>query len=124
MLHLVLKLENKNNSGFGFGSRPYMKEVPPTKEAIFSFRGQPEIVETEYGEKYSFPIILISHPSYETLPQEMEWQSKCMSARQLYDGLNATKKDLSWKEDLDKAYKKSKWQLTRFDNGAYYLSVV
>ena len=117
---------------FGFGSKPCMKEVPPGAEAVFTFRGEPKLVETEYGEKYSFPITLHSHPSYPLLqalvaegkpePIDMEWQSKCQSARQLYDGLTASK-DLSWKKDLEKAYNKSKWQLTRFDNGAYFLEV-
>jgi len=133
-----------DNESFGFGSKPYMKEVPPTKEAIFSFRGQPSIEETEWGEKYTFPITLHSHPSYPLLealgkegnpePLEMEWQSKCSAAKQLYNSL--MKKEQSTvsavavgnKDDflskLKKAYDKSQWQLTRFDTGAYFLTVV
>ena len=106
-----------------------MKEVPPTKEAIFSFRGQPSIEETEWGEKYTFPITLHSHPSYPLLedgPIEMEWQSKCSAAKQLFlQIMNPTlNEDETWSKKLEKAYQKSKWQLTRFDNGAYFLTVV
>jgi len=124
-----------DNESFSFGSKQYMKEVPPTKEAIFSFRGQPSIEETEWGEKYTFPITLHSHPSYPLLealgkegdpePIDMEWQSKCQSARQLYTQL--TKEDTfkaKFTTELKKAYDKSKWQLTRFDTGAYFLTVV
>jgi len=76
---------------FGFGSKPCMKEVPPGATAVFSFRGLPELIETEYGEKYSYPITLISHPSYPLLadgPIEMDWQSKCQSAKQIWEILN------------------------------------
>ena len=52
---------------FSFGSEPNMREVPPGTEAKFQFNGAPKLVETEWGEKYSFPIVLISHDSYDTL---------------------------------------------------------
>jgi hypothetical protein len=125
-----------DNESFGFGSKPYMKEVPPTKEAIFSFRGQPSIEETEWGEKYTFPITLHSHPSYPLLealgkegnpePLEMEWQSKCSAAKQLYNSclIKKGKKQTDFQTKLLKAYQESNWQLTRFDTGAYFLTVV
>jgi len=109
---------------FGFGSKPCMKEVPPGAEAVFTFRGDPKLVETEYGEKYSFPITLISHPSYPLLadgPMEMEWQSKCGSAKQLFNGLNDQEYSLHTR--LLKHYKGSHWTLTRFDTGAYWLEM-
>jgi len=113
---------------FGFGSKPCMKEVPPGATAVFSFRGDPELVETDYGEKYSFPITLISHPSYDTLPLDMDWQSKCQSAKQVYEGLNGSGlgtgvvgKDFERK--LKKHYEESVWVLTRFDTGAYWLEI-
>jgi len=117
---------------FGFGSKPCMKEVPPGQYAVFSFRGEPTLVETEYGEKYSFPITLISHPSYETLPLDMDWQSKCQSAKQVYRGLvehNTIENQLPAKDSLDfqkklkKHYEDSTWRLDRFDTGAYWLEV-
>ena len=112
----------EQNDKFGFGSKPCMKEVPAGQTAVFSFRGSlPTMVETEYGEKYSFPITLISHPSYDTLPLKMDWQSKCQSAKQLFNGLND--KDYSLHKELKKHYRESAWTLTRFDTGAYWLEV-
>jgi len=113
---------------FGFGSKPCMKEVPPGQYAVFSFRGEPTLVETEYGEKYSFPITLISHPSYDTLPLDMEWQSKCQSAKQVYNGIveknqgTLPQSDEFYKK-LKKHYEDSTWRLDRFDTGAYWLEI-
>jgi hypothetical protein len=106
---------------FGFGTKPSMKEVPPGAEATFTFVGEPELVETEWGEKYSFPINLISHSSYDTLPLKMTWQSKCQSAKQLFTGLNDPSYSLH--KELKKHFKESAWTLTRFDTGAYWLEV-
>ena len=117
---------------FSFGSKPRMKEVPAGTEAIFSFNGEPEIVETEYGEKFSFPISLISHDSYPQLNDpshpgyteesiEIAWESKCQAAKQLYNDLNDNK--TKYHKELKQAYKENKWQLTRFDTGAYWLDV-
>ena len=113
---------------FGFGSKPCMKEVPPGATAVFSFRGLPELIETEYGEKYSFPITLISHPSYpqldgpDMLTLDMDWQSKCQSAKQIWEILNQV--DTSqFQKDVVKHYNKGNWVLTRFDTGAYWLEI-
>ena len=99
---------------FGFGSKPRMKEVPPGTEAIFRFNGKPEIIETEYGEKFSFPIILISHDSYDTLPFDCNWESKSMVAKEVFIAYEQNK-------DFKEVYNTAKWQLTRFDTGAYFL---
>ena len=103
---------------FTFGSDPKMREVPPGTEAKFQFGGAPSIVETEWGEKYSFPIVLFSHDSYESFPINLVWESKSMVAKEVYDAYN---NKLSTREPFRNAYKSSKWQLTRFDNGAYFL---
>jgi len=116
---------------FGFGNKPCMKEVPPGAEAVFTFRGDPKLVETEYGEKYSFPITLISHPSYPLLadgPMDMLWQSKCQSAKQVYNQLNLANiaeenKDKAFAKKLRQHYEESNWILTRFDTGAYWLEI-
>ena len=113
------------NIDFGFGNKPRMKEVPAGTEAIFRFNGKPENIETDYGEKFSFPITLISHDSHPLLkdgPQNMDWESKCSAAVQLLKDLADEKGQ--YHKELVKAYKDSKWQLTRFDTGAYFLSVV
>ena len=110
---------------FSFGSKPRMKEVPPGTEAIFSFNGEPEIVEKEYGEKFSFPITLISHDSHPLLedgPMNMTWESKCQAAKQLYNDLNDKK--YKYNKELKQSYNEYKWQLTRFDTGTYWLDVM
>jgi hypothetical protein len=119
----------------GFGSKPCMKEVPLGRHAVFTFRGEAEIVETEWGEKYSFPITLLSHPEYPLLedgPIDLLWQSKCQSARQIYRSLfehDTVENQLPAKDSeafyklLKKHYEKSQWRLDRFDNGAYWLEV-
>jgi len=108
-----------------------MKEVPPGATALFTFRGKPELIETEYGEKYSFPITLISHPSYPLLadgPMDMDWQSKCQSAKQVYNGIveknqgTLPQSDEFYKK-LKKHYEDSTWRLDRFDTGAYWLEI-
>jgi hypothetical protein len=114
------------DESFGFGSKPCMKEVPPGATAVFSFRGDPKLIETEYGEKYSFPITLVSHPSYDTLPLDMDWQSKCQSAKQVFNGLSEHEGTIegSFQKKLKKHYAESNWVLTRFDTGAYWLEIL
>ena len=101
---------------FSFGSNPSMKEVTPGTEARFRFNGPVEIIDTEWGEKYSFPILLVNHPSYETLPFNCEWESKSQVAKELYVAYSVDPAD-----DFVKAYEKAEWQLTRFDTGAYWI---
>jgi hypothetical protein len=118
-----------NDKSFGFGSKPCMKEVPLGQHAVIKFGAAPDLIETEFGEKYSFPIVLLSHPSYDTLPLNMEWQSKSSSAKQLYNDYYDKPKDgaagskISYHKELRLHYKKSEWRITRFDNGAYWLEI-
>ena len=93
-----------------------MREVPLGTEAKFQFNGAPSIVETEWGEKYSFPIILISHDSYDSLPIDCQWESKSIVAKEVY---NAYTKNVGG--NFVEAYMNSKWHLTRFDNGSYWI---
>ena len=101
---------------FSFGSNPKMLEVPLGKSAKFEFTGEPKIVETEWGEKYSFPISLLSHDSYESFPIKCDWESKSMVAKEVYQ---AYTKNVGG--NFVEAYMNSKWHLTRFDNGSYWI---
>ena len=101
---------------FSFGSNPSMKEVVPGTAAKFTFTGEPEIIETEWGEKYSFPISLLSHDSYDSFPIKCNWESKSMVAKELFNVW--IKKE---NKEFLKAYDKSEWQLTRFDTGSYWI---
>ena len=99
---------------FSFGSNPSMREVPPGTEAKFQFGGAPSIVETEGGEKYSVPIVVISHDYYDYLPINCQWESKSRVAKERYKAYNDK---LYTSDKLRKAYKSRKWELTRFDTG-------
>ena len=109
-----------NEKKFSFGTNPSMREVPPGTEAKFSFNGLPTLIETEWGQKYSFPIILISHDSYDSLPIKCNWESKSQVAKELYTVYHKTEETKKYKDFLV-AYFKSEWQLTRFDTVAYWI---
>ena len=52
---------------YSFGTESKMKALEPGTKATLRFLGDPKVVETEYGEKYSIPILLLNHPSYPSL---------------------------------------------------------
>jgi hypothetical protein len=109
-----------------FGVEPTMREVPPGEHAVIKLGKFSEwkIVETEYGEKYSLPIILLQHPSYESIPAkgiEMKWESKANAAQALYNYIYDAPdvmKEFDW--DVEKEFTK-KWKLHRFETGGYQL---
>ena len=110
-----------------FGVEPTMREVPPGQHAVIKFGkfSDLKIVETEkYGEKYSFPITLLEHPSYESIPKagiQMKWESKANAACALYYyiyGASDVIKTFDW--DVDKEFE-SVFQLHRFETGGYQL---
>ena len=107
-----------------FGSEPNMREVPLGEHAVFKL--QPfdtwSIKDTEYGEKYCLPVILFTHPSYDSIPSKgmkVDWYSKSKAAHDvfywIYDELLKVK---TFDFDIEKEIGK-KWKLTRFETGAY-----
>ena len=50
---------------FSFGASSVMREVPPGQTAVIKFNGKAEKVETDWGDKFSYKILIFSHPSYE-----------------------------------------------------------
>jgi hypothetical protein len=119
-----------------FGVEPTIREVPPGQSATFNVGKVEEwtVVETEWGMKYSFPIILLSHPSYDSIPKSgmnMKWQSKSESAKGLFfwmyhdiDPNNDIEEyvmkvfDVDMSKELD-----SKMVLHRHDSGQYLLEI-
>ena len=116
-----------------FGVEPTMREVPPGQSATFNVGKVEEwtVVETEWGMKYSFPIILLSHPSYDSISKsgmKMKWQSKSESAKGLffwmYNEINDDDEyimkvfDVDMSKELD-----SKMVLHRHDSGQYLLEI-
>ena len=88
-----------------FGAEPNMREVPPGQFAKLKLGSVEEwsIQDTEWGDKYTFPITLLSHPSYESIPKkglQMNWQSKSGAAHGLFD-----------------------WMYTQNDDGEYIMKV-
>ena len=107
-----------------FGVEPNMREVPPGESATLKLANWDkwEIKETEYGTKFCIPVILFSHPSYESIPSkgmECNWISKSVAAKFLFswifdDDMNIKEFDF----DLEKEFK-VKWKLTRLETGGY-----
>ena len=106
---------------FSFGAASVMREVPPGETAMIKFNGKAEKVETDWGDKFSYKIIIFSHPSYDSIPKEgidSVWQSKSQASENLYTALNQGIKDLT------KAYEEEKWELIRSQEGVYFLQQI
>ena len=103
---------------FSFGAASVMREVPPGETAVISFNGKAEKVETDWGDKFSYRILIFSHPSYDSIPKEgieSTWQSKSQAAENLFTALSQGIKELT------RAYEKEKWELIRSPEGVYFL---
>ena len=108
---------------FSFGAASVMREVPPGKSAVIKFNGKAEKVETDWGDKFSFKILIYSHPSYPQLDVdvgeeswiESTWQSKSQAAENLMTALQSGQKALT------KAFEEEKWELIRTEEGVYFL---
>jgi len=109
-----------------FGVEPNMREVPPSQYALMKLGDFAEwkVVDTEWGEKYSFPIILVEHPSYPSIPKEglnITWESKSFAAKGLYNWIyDADGTHKSFDFDIDKEIK-GNWKLNRTDSGTYLI---
>lgn len=119
---------------FSFGVTPRMREVTLGKSAVIKFTAEPTSVETEWGDKLSFPILLLSHPDYDSLPKEgleTVWETKSACGHQIWSALDIGT-DEQHKEGYDprgaqkfkKAYNKSQWKLSRTDEGTYWIDEI
>jgi len=106
---------------FSFGAASVMREVPPGETAMIQFNGKAEKVETDWGDKFSYKIIIFSHPSYDSIPKEgidSVWQSKSQASENLFTALESGIKELT------KAYEEEKWELIRSQEGVYFLQQI
>ena len=106
------------NDKFSFGAASVMREVPPGETAVIKFNGKAEKVETDWGDKVSYRILIYSHPSYESIPKdgiESVWQSKSEAAENL---MVALEQGIPF---LSKSFDKDKWELIRTQEGVYFL---
>ena len=95
-----------------------MREVPPGQTAVIKFNGKAEKVETDWGDKFSYKILIYSHPSYDSIPKEgieSTWQSKSQAAENLMKALESGIKELT------KSFTEDKWELIRSQEGVYFL---
>jgi hypothetical protein len=103
---------------YSFGASSVMREVPAGQTAVIKFNGKCEKVDTDWGDKFSYPILIFSHPSYESIPSEgieSTWQSKSQASENLFTALSQGIKELT------KAFEKENWELIRSQEGVYFL---
>jgi len=103
---------------YSFGAASVMREVPPGQTAVIKFNGKAEKVDTDWGDKFSYPILIFSHPSYESIPKEgieSVWQSKSQASENLFSALE------SGIDNLTKAFNEERWELIRSQEGVYFL---
>ena len=118
------------NNKLSFGPASKMPEVPKGEHAELMFSETGDLTwehkeDGEYGMKFFIPIVLLSHPSIESLPSSgspMHWVSKAVAAEQIYNvvigGLDGGNGNLK-KEVFGK-----KWKLTRSITGSYRLDQI
>jgi len=103
---------------YSFGQQSLMKAIEPGQKAMLKFLDQPKTVETEWGEKFSVTILLLSHPLYSIPSPEgikMGWQT---SAKVLKDVVNLLKEQ----KEFEKDYLDMTWELSVADDGSYWLN--
>ena len=107
--------ENK----YTFGQPSIMKALEPGQKAEIKFLDEPKIVETEWGEKYSVTIRLLSHPLY-SIPSskgiKMNWQSNAKVIKDLVTCIEEKNKEFL------KDYTELTWELSVADDGSYWLN--
>jgi len=119
-----------SNKKLSFGPASKMPEVPKGEYAELRFSETGDLTwehkeDGEYGMKFFIPIVLLTHPSVESLPSSgsaMHWVSKAEAAEQLHNvvigGLDGGNGKLK-QEIFDK-----KWKLTRSITGSYRLDQI
>ena len=105
---------------YSFGQQSLMKAIEPGQKATLRFLDEPKVVDTEWGEKYSVNILLLSHPLY-SIPSskgiKMGWQS---SAKVLKDIVDLLKDKTATEFKTD--YIDMKWELSVAEDGSYWLN--
>jgi hypothetical protein len=104
---------------YTFGQPSLMKAIEPGQKASIKFLDQPKLVETEWGEKYSVTILLLSHPLYSiSSPKgiKMNWQTNAKVIKDLVSMLKEGNKEFL------KDYTDMEWELSVADDGSYWLN--
>ena len=104
---------------YSFGQPSLMKAIEPGQKATLKFLDQPKAVETEWGQKYSVNILLLSHPLYSISSPEgikMGWQSSAKVLKDLVSCLEENNKEFL------KDYTDMTWELSVAEDGSYWLN--
>ena len=105
---------------YSFGQASLMKAIEPGQKATIRFLDEPKAVDTEWGNKLSVDILLLSHPLY-SIPSskgiKMTWQT---SAKVLRDIVELLKDKTATEFKTD--YIDMKWELTVAEDGSYWLN--
>ena len=104
---------------YTFGQPSLMKAIEPGQKATIKFLDTPKTVETEWGNKLSVDILLLSHPLY-SIPSskgiKMTWQTSARVLRDIVECIDANN------EEFNKDYKERIWELTVAEDGSYWLN--
>ena len=121
-----------SNKKLSFGPASKMPEVPKGEYAELTFSNESHKThdlmwehkeDGEYGMKFFIPIVLLTHPSVESLPSSgssMHWVSKAEAAEQIY---NVVMESID-APGLKKEIFGKKWKLTRSITGSYRLDQI
>jgi len=105
---------------YNFGSPSKMKGLLAGEKATLRFLDSPETVDTEWGVKYSVPILLLTHPSYPSLSSkgmQMDWQTGCtVIAKTVVPLLEKGEKEFL------KDYKELTWEIEAMEDGSIWLT--
>ena len=109
-----------SESKYNFVSPSKMKGLLAGYLELYRFLDSPEKVDTEWGVKYSVPILLLSHPSYPTLSSkgmQMDWQTGCsVIVKTVVPLLEKGEKEFL------KDYKELTWQIEAMEDGSIWLT--
>ena len=114
-LFRLIMVQNK----YTFGQPSIMKAIEPGQKATFKFLDKPKLVETEWGEKFSVDILLLSHPLYSITSSKgikMGWQTNAKVLKDIVALLEEGNKEFL----VD--YKEMTWELSVADDGSYWLN--
>ena len=107
------------NNKYSFGQPSIMKAIEPGQKASLKFLDHPKLVETEWGEKYSVNILLLSHPLYSiSSPKgiKMSWQTSAKVLKDIVALLEEKNKEFL------SDYTEMTWELSVADDGSYWLN--
>ena len=108
---------------YSFGQQSLMKAIEPGQKATLKFLDEPKAVDTEWGNKLSVDILLLSHPLYSIPSSEgikMTWQSSAKVLRDVVDILNSKKEKVL--QEFKKDYYDMTWELSVAEDGSYWLN--